>query len=498
MSASKKYALLIGVEEYLDKDHLTRVAYAEADVASIRHALLELGYGDDEIIVLLGERATKTSIEHEIRMLVEETLNSEDSLLVFFAGHGLGVGRTTYLLCRDTRRRDIEATGIDLSDLVRELRRSPCVRLQLYLDCCHGEFVNDPTERGLVSQMAEEDLERALRGAEHFACFSACRFNQKSHSSGRLEHGIWTYHLVQALTGQVPAILAHDKFLTASSLQDYLSEQVPLTVRDTFTTRKNQTPWYSGSQARDFLVADLSPITARKAAAAAAKSNGVKDFVFRRENRVAVSRLSGFKPGVHKSPKWGGEGTEVWVAKIAHDDIEADIARVHERIRTNLGYTRRQIVILPTEGGYGSIWTPDFQYTISVGLDDDFTQALFTRELTDIRTLDVILDEGFIETFNGSFEAIRVSVRNRVKIEDLIDKLEAKGLRPDYPPDASSFTLIAADDGVVSVTEEHLTLAYPYAKPLKQLAVGFVEAIRMLPNFDSLKVLPQPSQFQLE
>jgi hypothetical protein len=197
-------------------------------------------------------------------------------------------------------------------------------------------------------------------------------------------------------------------------------------------------------------------------------------------------------------PKWGGTRAEEWVAKIVQGDIERELAEIHESIRANMVYIRKQLEVFPAEGGFGSIRTPDFQYTISVGLHDDFTQALFTSELSDVRHPDVLSDDGFTEIFDGSFEAIRLSFEKSINVEDLIDKAEAKRLPVDYPPDCSSCRFEAADGGTVRVTEEHLTLSYARAKSLKQLTTGLGLAIRNLPKFDGFKALPQLTQPQLE
>ncbi len=232
----------------------------------------------------------RLAIEEQVRNLVETQLEASDTLLFGFVGHGLAVKRANYLACWDTHYQDLRGTGIDLAALIREFRRVPGIPLQVYLDCTRGEFANAP-------QMSEASLEKALAGAEHWACFSASQFAQKSHASGRLKHGIWAHHLIQALTGAALEILADQRFLKAGNLQDYLNQKIALSIRDTLKTRQVQTPWYATSHDRDFVIADLSPVLKRKKAATPAKTNTAKEFVLRSEERVAVRDLGGFKPG---------------------------------------------------------------------------------------------------------------------------------------------------------------------------------------------------------
>ena len=497
MTTRRNHALLIGVENYLDKEHLPRVAHAEADVAALRLALIGLGYRDDEVTVLVGEQATKTSLEHHVRVFLSEKHEGGATMpLFFFVGYGCAVGSSNFLLCRDTYQRDIESTGIDLGRLIQDIKHSPHPHFQIYLDCRSDEPGDEPTaSRSLIAPMSEPALERALQGGDRLACFLAARFDQKSYSSDLLKHGIWTYHLVQALGGQAPAILDESKCLRVGKLQDYLSEQVAKTVRDTFTTRKKQTPWYGGGASRDGLVADLSAILQRKSAGASVESNTVKGFVFRGEERVAVRALSGFKPGVHKLPKRGDRRAEEWIIEIAKADIEEDLAKIHASLRATMKYTRKQIEVSAAEPGSGSIRTPDFEYTISVAFDDDFTKAVFTRELSEIRHPDVLSNAAFNEVFNGSFAGIRLCFETPLNVEDLIDKAEAQSLKVDYPLDCSSCTFKVADGGVIRVTEDRLTLGYPAAKPLKQLATALIQAIGMLPKGENvIKALPRPTK----
>lgn len=490
MTPPQNHALLIGVETYWDSELLPNVAYAEADVSAIRKALVRIGYREENVTLLVGEDATKAAIEEHVRSLVETRLEADDTLLFFFVGHGLAVKRANFLACWDTRFQDLRGTGIDLSALVREFRRSPGTHIQLYLDCTRGDFANAP-------RMSEATLEKAFGGAEHWACFSASQFDQTSHSSGRLKRGIWTHHLIQALTGAAPEILVDHRFLTAGKLQDYLNDKIPLTIRDTLKTRQVQTPWYAGNPVRDFLIADLSPVVKRKGAATPAKSNPAKEFVLRSEDRVAVRGLMGFKPGVHRAPKVLDRRSEDWVNDLAQADLESDLAEKHKSIRANMNYTRKQIEVFPPKGGFGSIRTPDFQYTISVALEGDPVEAVFTREVSDIRHPDILTDDGFTAIFDPTFQSIRLSFEERVKVEDLIDKAEAQQIPIDYPHDCSSCSFKVPDRGQIQVTEDHLSLTYPTGMPLEQLTMALGQALRMLPKSESSKSLPPPTQGQL-
>ena len=49
---------------------------------------------------------------------------------------------------------------------------------------------------------------------------------QKSYSSDKLENGIWTYHLVHAISGSIDEAIHSNKYITDRTLNDYLSNAV--------------------------------------------------------------------------------------------------------------------------------------------------------------------------------------------------------------------------------------------------------------------------------
>ena len=45
-------------------------------------------------------------------------------------------------------------------------------------------------------------------------------------------HGIWTFHLIQALQGDAERAIDRERFITGDSLKNYLSLAVPIYIRD--------------------------------------------------------------------------------------------------------------------------------------------------------------------------------------------------------------------------------------------------------------------------
>ena len=84
-SFGEYHAIIVGIDDY---ENWPRLKYAEGDAADIAR-LLYANYGFDaaNTVSLYGEDATRQRILSEIyKKLV--SLDSDDNLLVFFAGHG--------------------------------------------------------------------------------------------------------------------------------------------------------------------------------------------------------------------------------------------------------------------------------------------------------------------------------------------------------------------------------------------------------------------------
>lgn len=494
MPPIRNYAVLIGVEHGVDQA-MSGPDFAAADVRALKTTLETIGYSRKDMCVLAGKGAAKTAVEARLHSLLERAQTHPGSLLFYYAGPGFSVDGINYLACRDTSPDDLEGTSIGLDGLLREIGQAPFSQVQIYLDAGTNSSSSASLEGSpAISPLSEKSLEASLAGVEHLVLFSACRFHEPSYASLKLKHGIWAYHVLEALSGKAPEILTEAGFLSARSLQDLLDERVPRTLRDTYNDRrKRQTPWHGGSSQEKFLVADLTSIAGRSTPSFSALAAVVKDFSFRRQERIRVKTLSGFRQGLHHSPKWSNRQAEEFVARIAHGEIEADLNARFAEIRQNLGYRRRQVEVRPPGDGDASIRTPDFQYTISVGLDEDPALVVITRELSDVHRPEILADDRLARTFDETFDSVRLSFDRPIDVEDLVDLAEAGRMPVAYPPDCSSCTIQAADGATIRVTGSHLLLRYPGGQTLERLTRGLDQIIHLFPKSDSL---PAPSTRQ--
>lgn len=412
-----KIALVTAVEKYAQKN-ITAVEFAEADAKGFASAIALHGYQAQELFP--SSKATKTSIESNLRRGLGR-LTSEDEFIFYYAGHGFSKNGQNFITAHDTDPNDLEGTSVRLQWIFDQIEKTKCKRVALFLDSCESGITKIAKRRGIYTSMSEAELDTFFRGAEYKVCFSGCKTSESSYPSAVLKHGIWTYHLIEALRGNAPHALEKRSRLTASSLQDYLSKEVPLTLRKAYSTPEVQTPWKYGGESRNFQIADLAEILKQRNAIKPGYEQ-LKRALLRDVTTIDISSLSGFKKGFHHVPDHVSSSTEDFVVSKSHKEIEKEMQDVFASIREHLKYKRRDVI-----SKAGRIITPDFEYAVyATQNESDPTEALVVEELTNIKP-SVVKNSAFNEVFDGRFSEVVFQFDTQVDVEALIDQLEESG-----------------------------------------------------------------------
>ena len=364
----------------------------------------------------------------------------------------------------------------------------------MFLDSCESGMLASTTVRSIYTDLTEDEIDEFFKNAEHCVCFAACKPGENSQSSEELEHGIWTYHLIGALNGKATKALEKGKFLTSSSLQNYLSTEVPRTLRTTHTGTVVQTPWLYGALSSDFLVADISPILAKRRTAANPNAQQLKYIRLCHESGLSVRSLSGFQKG-HHVPDRVNDASERFVARIASKDVEEDIDKVRDSLRNTFGFKRNDLKT-DLSDGEGSIITPYFDYEMAVVLDPDApSRVIWRRQVTNIRVPEQILTEEFEEVFSGMFDTLEfVTTGDPFNIESIIDQIEEmdeEDITVDYNRDLTRCVIKMTNiDSTISITSHTFSIFRTKGNSPRLLIKSFFEVQKQLINTYQLKQLP--------
>jgi uncharacterized caspase-like protein len=482
-----KFALVIAIEKYKDSA-IDPVLFAQSDASEFAAALKLHGFTIQK--VMLDHDATKASMKSQIKRGVA-LLTKDDTFFLYYAGHGFSDSGKNYLTCHDTDPSDLVATSLSLRWIFKQIELSNSQRIAIFLDSCESGITKIDDRRGLYSQMSQAEIDLFFKESQFRVCFSACKTSESSYSDRTLKHGIWTYHILKALRGEVPRVLANGRYLTAHGLQDYLSQEVPVTVRQSKSGPVVQTPWMYGGHSRDFQIADLSLIIAARSSSKLSDKQ-IRGAIFRVAENLNVKSLTGFKKRFHHVPDSMNSTTRSFVESISSEDVDQRIESVFQDIQSGFGYKRREV-----KCESGKILTPDFEYTVSCTQhDEDPTLATLTEEIGNMKA-EIINDERFNDVFSLHFDELVFLLDSEIEVEEVIDAIEnsaVKGLTVDYSSDASWCEIsISGRKEIIRITAEDFIVKTVGKKSPKELIEALYEVRKGLAGTAAMKLLPSDS-----
>ena len=244
-AAGKKYALLIGIDDYGPgkAEGITRLGFASKDVTDLEQALKGLGY--DVARPRVNEYAERRDILKQLGYYAE-TLTVDDTFILFFAGHGVRARNGhTYWLTRDASLSFLDENGIRLEHLMDFVRDIQAKKKLVLLDHCYSGDVTPALGRSRsidsgspagpegarsgeggfvltrgVSRVKEIGDEIHARGSGLLVLAAA---RDEAFESDTLKHGVFTAALLEALRSRKAS---QDNSLSALELLLFVGNKV--------------------------------------------------------------------------------------------------------------------------------------------------------------------------------------------------------------------------------------------------------------------------------
>lgn len=485
------FALIIAIESYIDSSFKS-VAYAENDARKFAEALQLHGLDSSNTFLLLSHDATKTRIESRLRSVLNSATKN-DQIIIYYAGHGFAENDHNYLTCADTVRGDLIKTSISIQMILKQIKTSHCNQVTLFLDSCHSGFEIDESMRGILTDMTDEEFKAFFKDSKYHIAFASCQIDQYSYSSKVLKHGIWSYHIIEALKGNSLGALERKRFITSDSLQTYLSREVPRTIRKTYVGKYTQTPVVFGNISKGFMIADLKELLDRKKAKIRPKLAQLKKVSFSGEDFGSIKTLSGFRKH-HRLPDAIYSASESFILKISQEEVKEYSDNLFKSLKKAFGYKRRDIS-LDDDSEAISILTKDFTVNIWIKINpDDYSEYILNTEVTEIQNPESINSTEFNEVFSDTFNSLTFQFDKTFNIKQLIDAIEEiddDTISVDYPGDLSSCSItISGIENSIHITSDDFSIKSDYCTEPKKLIGSFNNAQLFLVNTHEIKMLP--------
>ncbi len=223
------YALLIGVDQnYIDAWALPGVAKDVEALYSVLTHPERCAYSAEKVKLITGEAATRQGILDGLEWLqrsIETDKSDNETAVIYYSGHGMPYPiddpREYYLVPYDLRRGQEVLRALRATDFRQAIDVMNPKRLLVVLDCCHAaamgvkgpmpapkavpvalfmgreEAAIGPPAKGA---RAAFDLAALTKGRGR-AVLSSSTGNQSSYIRKDRTMSIFTYHLIEALTG---------------------------------------------------------------------------------------------------------------------------------------------------------------------------------------------------------------------------------------------------------------------------------------------------------
>ena len=237
------YAVVVGIEQY--RQGLPKADFADHDARIVRdHLVKGLGYQEENVVLLLNDRATKSDMEKYFEKWLENRVDQGDSVFVYFSGHGSPNPKTgdAYLVPYDGDPAYIDTTGYPLKRLYDTLAKLPAKEVVVLLDSCFSGAGG----RSVLAKGARPmglSVEKAMVTGGKTVVMAASSGDQISSTYTTKSHGLLTYFFLKGLQGEGDQ--NKDGVLDFQELYDYVKPQVERVARREYNNE--QTPQLLGS-----------------------------------------------------------------------------------------------------------------------------------------------------------------------------------------------------------------------------------------------------------
>jgi len=227
------WAVVVGINDY---PHARQLKWAVNDArAFYRHLVEVIRIPEENVTLLLNEDAGLSRLRSTLGTHLKKMAGKEDMVIIYFAGHGAtekdvlspdGDGLEKYLLPYDADPEDLYASALPMREVSHIFYRIQSQRIIFIADACYSGASGGRTISlsGIRANISDAFLDR-IAGGKGTVIMTASGANEVSAEDEKLQHGVFTFYLLQGLAGAADA--DKDGLITVDEIYQYVSVQVP-------------------------------------------------------------------------------------------------------------------------------------------------------------------------------------------------------------------------------------------------------------------------------
>ena len=227
------WAAVIGINQY---KNLPSLKYSVNDAREFYRYLLETNkIPKENIWLLLDEEATLDKIRSVLGTHLRRKAGKDDMVIIYLAGHGAterdsaspdGDGLEKYILPHNADPKDLYSSAIPMNEVARIFQRISSERLVFISDTCYSGASGGRTVAllGARANLSGGFLDRLSHGKGR-VMLTASDANEISVEMDELNHGVFTYYLLEALRGK--GDLDGNGIISFDEVYRYVSLKVP-------------------------------------------------------------------------------------------------------------------------------------------------------------------------------------------------------------------------------------------------------------------------------
>jgi hypothetical protein len=193
----------------------------------------------------------------------------------------------------------------------------------------------------------------------------------------------------------------------------------------------------------------------------------------------AVKNLAGFRKPHHTVPDAVNAVTTAFLGKLCSAELAEEGEGYYQRAKEALGYKRADLA-LDVTSPTAVLTAKDFTLEVAYELErDDPASFRVSRTLHSLRSGELVELEEFDRLFAGAFSTIVFALAKGVKVEAVIDAVEARpagdAMTVSYPSDCRQCTLkVEGVEAEVVCDGATLEMRFPRAGSPREMVAAFL------------------------